>query len=61
MPRHQLSKLEILEYALDGARTWRGLNAGNLSESEAELLDKDIKEIQRRIRIINSQQADKET
>ena len=37
--RHRLSKLDLLEYALSGAVTERGLQSGNMSDSEEEQLD----------------------
>ena len=50
-PRHTLSKLEVLQYALDGACTHRGLYMGAMDEEEEELVDKDIKELQRRVKL----------
>jgi hypothetical protein len=55
--RHTLNKLEILEYALTGAVTERGLQSGNMTESEEETLDKDIAEIERRIKLVNAANA----
>lgn len=56
MGRHQLSRLDLLEYALDGATTRRGVQSGNLTEEEEELLDKDIAEIERRIKLVKAAQ-----
>lgn len=49
---HKLSKLELLEYALSGAVTERGLQSGNMTDSEEEHLDSDIAEIKRRIKLV---------
>ena len=52
--RHRLSKIELLRYALDGARVERGLNAGNpdYTAEDWALLDNDIAEIERRIKLV---------
>lgn len=50
--KHTLSKADLLEYALSGAITERGLWAGQMDEDEQELLDKDIAEIERRIKLV---------
>lgn len=52
--KHQLPKLALLQYALDGAITWRGLNSGNLEPEEENVLDKDIAEIRRRIKLVEA-------
>lgn len=49
--RYKLSKLDLLRYALDGARTYRGLYSGALTEREEYELDADIGEIKRRIKL----------
>ena len=48
--RHRLSRADILAYALEGALTRRGVMSGNLTDKEEDLLDKDIKEIELRIK-----------
>ena len=53
MARHRLSKAALLDYALDGARTVRGLYSGALTGEEERELDKDIAEIERRIKLVN--------
>ena len=52
MSRHKLPKLDLLEYALSGAVTERGLQSGNMTDSEKEHLDSDIAEIERRIKLV---------
>lgn len=54
MPRtqHKLDKLDLLQYALNGAKTERAINYEFYDPEERELIDKDIKEIQRRIKIV---------
>lgn len=52
MSRHKLPKLDLLEYALSGAVTERGLQSGNMTDSEEEHLDSDIAEIERRIKLV---------
>jgi hypothetical protein len=52
MARHRLSKADLLYYALDGARTVRGLYSGALTGEEERELDKDIAEIERRIKLV---------
>ena len=52
MSRHKLPKLDLLEYALSGAVTERGLRSGNMTDSEEEHLDSDIAEIKRRIKLV---------
>jgi hypothetical protein len=49
---HKLSKLELLEYALEGVITRRGTQSGSLTETEKDLLDSDIAEIKRRIKLV---------
>ena len=55
--RHRLSKLDLLEYALSGAVTERGVQSGNMSDSEEEQLDADIAEIEKRIKLVKYAQA----
>lgn len=50
--KHRLSKLDLLEYALSGAVTERGLRSGGMDEEDEELLDKDIAEIEKRIKLV---------
>ncbi len=50
--RHKLSKLDLLDYALDGAVTRRGIGSGRMTEDEADDLNRDIAEIERRIKIV---------
>lgn len=50
--RHRLSKLDLLDYALSGAVTERGLQLGNMTDKEEEQLDADIAEIERRIKLV---------
>lgn len=45
----RVSRLDILEYALEGAVTRRGVGSGHLSEEHMEKLAKDIAELERRI------------
>jgi hypothetical protein len=53
----RLSRLDILEYALAGARTERGIYSGLMSEEEEGQLDEDIAEIERRIARTNRRMA----
>ena len=53
MARHRLSKAALLDYALEGALTTRGLYSGELSYEDEELLHRDIAEIERRIKLVN--------
>lgn len=46
--RHRLSRLDILELALEGAYSRRG-NAQNLEPEEWENLDRDVEELKERI------------
>ena len=50
--KYRLSKLDLLEYALSGAVTERGLQSGNMTDSEEERLDADIAEIEKRIKLV---------
>lgn len=50
--RHKLSKLDLLDYALDGAVTRRGTFGDLMTEPEADDLDRDIAEIERRIKLV---------
>lgn len=50
--KRKIARLTILEYALTGAITDRGVGSGYLTEDEMETLRKDIAEIERRIVII---------
>ena len=49
---YKLSKLDLLEYALSGAVTERGLQSGNMTDSEEEHLNSNIAEIEKRIKLI---------
>lgn len=54
-PRYRLSKLDLLGYALRGACFDRGISAtDSMTDEEAEMLDKDIAEIERRIKIVET-------
>lgn len=57
--RHTLPKLELLKYALEGARTRKGVSL-DLSDEEWELLNKDISEIARRIKLAEAAEQRKE-
>lgn len=52
MNRHRLSKADLLQYALSGAVTERGLWSGAMTDEQADDLNKDIAEIERRIRLV---------
>lgn len=52
MARHQLPKEQVLEYALDGAKVWKSLNQGQLDAEELETLEKDIAELERRLKLV---------
>ncbi len=52
MTRHKLPKLDLLDYALDGAVTRRGIGSGQMTDDEADDLDRDIAEIERRIKLV---------
>lgn len=58
--KHRLSKLDLLGYAHDGAVTQRGINSGSMSDEEADDLDRDIAEIERRIKLIEIANAQKQ-
>ena len=49
MTPDRLTKLDVLLYALEGACTYRGIHSGALSDAEAEQVDADIAERQRRV------------
>lgn len=53
--RHKLSKADLLDYALDGARTHRALRDDSQGHHDDyyDQLDKDIAEIKRRIKLVN--------
>lgn len=55
--KHRLPKLDLLEYALSGAVTERGLQSGNMTDSEEESLDADIAEIEKRIKLVKWAEA----
>lgn len=50
--KHRLPKLALPEYALEGAVTRRGLWMGAMTEECEEELDKDIAEIEKRIKLV---------
>ena len=52
MSRHTLSNLDLLRYALDGAHTELAINYERLDDDEREILNKDIAEIKRRIKLV---------
>lgn len=60
-PRHTLPKLDLLQYALSGAQTERGIWSGAMEEAEEELLNADIREIERRIKLVTIANAKKST
>ena len=51
MSRHTLSKTDLLQYALLGARVQRIQGDALLDKGELESLDRDIAEIGRRIKL----------
>lgn len=53
----KLTKLDILEYALEGAVTRRGVVSGLMTEAEEDQLDKDIAELERRIAAEKAKEA----
>jgi hypothetical protein len=52
MTRHKLPKADLLNYARDGARTYRAINYEVLLDVEIETVEKDIAEIERRIKLV---------
>jgi len=56
--RHTVDKATLLRYALEGARMQRGTMTfeDDTNDEAAALLDKDIREIQRRIKLVEAQQ-----
>lgn len=54
MTRHQLSKLDLLGYALMGACVTRNRWSDGLNDRETEKLHKDIAEIERRIKLVKA-------
>jgi hypothetical protein len=52
MKKHTLSKLEVLQYALEGACIRCGIYTGALSDSELAALQQDIAELQRRLKLV---------
>jgi hypothetical protein len=56
----KLSKHDLLEYALEGALTRRGTQSGNMSWEYEDQLDRDIVEIERRIKLVDIAEARKE-
>ena len=60
--RHRLPKLVLLQYAWEGACTQRGLCEdphAKDDEEYLEMLNADIKEIERRIKLVESAEARK--
>ena len=55
--KHRLPKLDLLEYALSGAVTERGLWMGGMTEEAEDQLNKDIAEIERRIELVKWAEA----
>ncbi len=60
MSKIRLTKLEILEYALEGAQTYRGLYSGQMDEEEEEQVDFDISSLQSKIERLKALEAKKE-
>lgn len=60
MSRHTLSNLDLLRYALDGAHTELAINYERLDDDEREILNKDIAEIKRRIKLVELAEKRKE-
>jgi hypothetical protein len=54
MPRP--TRLEILEYALEGARTERGIWSGAMTEEQEELLDDHIEWLAGEIERVNAKE-----
>jgi hypothetical protein len=54
MTRHKLSKADLLDYALEGALTRKGLqdDSQGAYDDYYEELEKDIAEIERRIKLV---------
>lgn len=51
------SRLEILKYALEGARTERGVWSGAMGEAEEEQLDADIEWLEAEIARVEARQS----
>lgn len=51
-PRYSLPKADLLLYALEGAKTRRGVSTLSDDEEYRFLLDRDIAEIKRRIKLV---------
>ena len=45
----RIPKIQLLEYALEGAKMIFGINSGQLTDEEEALLQKHIEELERRI------------
>jgi len=52
MPRHKLLKSELLYYALEGAKRTRAVQYRIRTKEERIVIDKDIAEIERRIKLV---------
>jgi hypothetical protein len=50
MTRRNLSRLDVLEYALSGARMELGISTGGVPDEVIEELEDDIAELERRIK-----------
>jgi hypothetical protein len=48
---YRVDKIDLLNYALEGAYTIRGTQSGNMSEEEEEGLDLDIAELKKRLAV----------
>lgn len=57
MPRHRLNKVTLLYYALEGAQTLHGISFGHMDDREKEMLQRDIREIVRRIKLVEIARA----
>lgn len=56
---YRVDKIDLLNYALEGAYTIRGTQSGNMSENEAEQLDLDIEELKHRLAVAQSKEKQK--
>jgi len=54
--RFRLTRLEVLEFALDGAMTFHAIRTGSLTEEEEEFCERAIAELERRIKLSKIQE-----
>ena len=52
------TKLDILEYAIEGAKTYRGLWSGEMTEEEEESLDDHILYLEQKILLQRQKQGE---